>query len=49
MKRECGGMGTGEEAQSVRGPYISSKGINMTVLEIIHQFVKYIMHIMYNH
>ena len=37
MKRECGGMGTGKAAQSVRGPYKSFKGINMTVLEIIHQ------------
>ena len=41
-KRERGG-GTGGAAQSVRGNYKSLKGINLTVLERMHQFIMYIL------
>ena len=39
-----GGRGrTGGAAQSVRGNYKSFKGINVTVLERMHQFIMYIL------
>ena len=37
------GAGGGGETQSVRGNYKSCKGINLTVLEGIHQFIMYIL------
>ena len=37
------GGGTGGAAQSVRGNYKSFKGINLTVLERMHQFIMYIL------
>ena len=46
MKRDRGGEGGGSAdgvAQSVRGNYISFKGINVTVLERMHQFIMYIL------
>ena len=38
-----GVRGTGGAAQSVRGNYKSFKGINLTVLERMHQFIMYIL------
>ena len=37
------GEGTGGVAQFVRGNYKSFKGINVTVLERMHQFIMYIL------
>ena len=34
-----GGAGTGGAAQSVRGNYKFLKGINLTILERMHQFI----------
>ena len=38
-----GGGGTGGATQSVRGNDKSFKGINLTVLEGMHQFIMYIL------
>ena len=40
-KRERGGGAGGGATQSVRGNYKPFKGINLTVLEGIHQFIMY--------
>ena len=38
-KRKRGGGGMGGATQNVRGNYKSFKGINLTVLEGMHQFI----------
>ena len=43
-KRERGGAGgMGGATQSVRGNYKSFKGVNLTVLEGMHQVIMYIL------
>ena len=37
------GGGMGGATQNVRGNYKSSKGINLTLLEGMHQFIMYIL------